>query len=130
MRSSNSHVAGPLGVTASAIVLLVATPAVASGTPLTIERSTSAFDACHEGSWPNHRTGTQQIYGAKSSWAICWNNTWDAQITGSVQDTAADGESARVYIRFRHWENEVEGWHWHGRVPRRGVGDQALRVPV
>ncbi|MEU4769764.1 hypothetical protein AB0H12_41745 [Actinosynnema sp. NPDC023794] len=105
-----------LGSIVAALAVLCAPPAGATGDPVTINRGTSAFPSCREGSLPSHRTGTQQIKGATSTWTICWNDVFDAEITGRVEDTAADGKSARVYVRFQHWQNPIEGWHWHEDV--------------
>lgn len=70
----------------------------------------------------NSRVARSSIHGAYASLIIGWDG-YDVEIDGSVDDTAADGRSAEMEIRYQVYYSGA--WHTHYRYPGKASGNGA-----
>lgn len=68
------------------------------------------------------RVAKSSIHGAYVSLMIGWDG-YSVQINGTVDDTAADGRSAEMEIRYQVYYSGA--WHTHYRYPGKASGSGA-----
>lgn len=93
----------PLAVSAALVGAVGVGPASASN-----DWTSGSINAAHV------RSADSRISGARAFLTIGWNR-YDVDIDGFVQDTAPDGRSAEMEIRYQVYYSGA--WHTHTRYP-------------
>ncbi|WP_132124518.1 hypothetical protein [Actinocrispum wychmicini] len=90
------------------LMMATAVPATAADSPL-VKTINGSDDTCSSGMTHRRWQGIS-VTGASAGFWVCWNGQYEADLIGTVRDTARDSKSAKLYLRYQYWENPIEDW--------------------
>jgi hypothetical protein len=100
--------------------------ATALGIVFTATPALAADEWSPSGAAPDNatcRSADSTIYGASVNAGVCWNSYSDVRVVGNVFDTAEDGHSAVMRMRYQVYTTSWSGWHYRNVAVASGVND-------